>query len=232
MFGNRSGLRAETFDVNIVFRGAAGALAWVLAPPRCAACDAAMAHSKAFCPPCAATLVRASNHEAGATAAFVYGGAIAQAVRRFKFEDRPDLVRPLLAGLHTLLPLLRSAAADVVVPVPLHPARLVERGYNQAALLSGPIAAWLGLASAPRALRRLIATDRQTELTRSERVANVRDAFVAVERKRLLGQSVLLVDDVETTGATLDACRRALLEGGARAVGTVVVARVESASAP
>jgi ComF family protein len=181
---------------------------------------------------CAASLVRSEGPDTSRLAAFVYGGAVAQALRRFKFDDRPDLALALLAGLHPHLPGLRRNPTEIVVPVPLHPTRLVERGYNQAALLARPLARWLGLPFAPRALGRSVATARQTELTRAARTANVARAFVAIERSRLSGRAVLLVDDVETTGSTLAACAGALFEGGARSVRTVVIARADPHEGP
>jgi ComF family protein len=213
--------------MNAVLRGVLGVLGDLIAPTRCAACDGESRRGAAFCPPCAGTLVRASNVHPESTAAFVYGGAIAQALKRFKFDDRPDLAPALLAGLGTHLDRLRGTV-DLVVPVPLHPSRLVERGYNQAALLARPLARLLAIPCAPRALCRLATTERQTELTREARAANVANAFAANELRRLAGARVLLVDDVETTGATLSACRAAVMTGGARAVLSAVVARVEA----
>jgi ComF family protein len=209
-----------------ILRGVLGVLADLVGPTRCAACDGEARRGTAFCPPCAATLVRSSNADPERTAAFVYGGAIAQALKRFKFDDHPDLAPALIAGLAPHLPRLR--VATLVVPVPLHPSRLVERGYNQAALLARPLARSLGAPCAMRALERLVATARQTELTRAARARNVERAFMPLERSRLVGQTVLLVDDVETTGATLAACRAAVMAGGARAVHTIVIARTDA----
>jgi ComF family protein len=208
-------------------RGAVHALAELVGPTRCAGCDGETPRRTAFCPACVVTLVRAPTPDPDRTAAFLYGGAIAQAIRRLKFDDRPDLARPLLAGLGIHLSRFRDAT--LVVPVPLHPSRLVERGYNQAALLARPLAGILGIPFAARALARTMATARQTDLTRDARRANVLHAFTANEPSRLEGESVLLVDDVETTGATLAACRAALLSGGAEAVHTVVMARADGA---
>jgi len=200
---------------------------WLVAPTRCAACDAPARHATAFCPPCATTLIRATNPDGDRLAAFAYGGAIAAAIRRFKFDDRPDLCAALVAGWGVFLPRMVSDPVDLVVPVPLHPQRLVERGYNQAALLARPVARWLGVPFAARALVRRVATDRQTELAREARVENVENVFAATEPRVLAGRRVLLVDDVETTGATLAACMAALRVGGAVAVRTAVVARAE-----
>jgi len=210
-----------------LLRGLLGLVADLVAPTRCAACDGEVKRGAAFCPSCVATLVRAPNPEPGRTAAFVYGGAIAEALKRFKFEDRPDLAPALLAGLAPHLPSLRGA--ELVVPVPLHPSRLVERGYNQAALLARPLGRLLDAPCAMRAVARPAATARQTELSRAERAKNMEGAFVAALPAKIAGLRVLLVDDVETTGATLAACRAALLAGGACDVHTVVIARAEAA---
>jgi ComF family protein len=196
-----------------------------VAPPRCAACDEAVPIATAFCPACASTLVRApDSFGPSRVSAFVYGGAIAEALRRFKFDDRPDLGRPLMAGLATHLPSVRRRGIELVVPVPLHPSRLVERGYNQAALLARPVARLLDARFAPHVLRRVASTARQTDLTREERAANVLGAF-AVTGQGIERARVLVVDDVETTGATLAACTAALRSSGAADVSTLTVAR-------
>ena len=212
-----------------VLDGLVDLLGRVVSPARCAGCDADLRHGRAFCAACVSTLVRAGNPDPQKLAMFVYGGAIAEALRRFKFDERPDLASALLAGIHPHLADLSKAAVDIVVPVPLHPARLVERGYNQAALLARPLSRRLGLPCLSRALRRPVATARQTDLSGPARAANVDRAFVAADPVRLAGRVVLLVDDVETTGSTLAACGRALLGGGARAVRTLVVARADLA---
>jgi ComF family protein len=200
----------------------------IVAPPTCAACDASLPGATAFCAPCAATLVRAENLDPARVAAFEYGGAIAEALRRFKFDGRPDLSRALLAGLSAELPRIRTRGIDVVVPVPLHPSRLVERGYNQAALLAGPLSRLVGAPFRPRALGRRISTRRQTELGRAPRAANVAGAFVVLDPASIQGRQVLLVDDVETTGATLAACSAALRDAGAGSTQSVVIARAQA----
>jgi ComF family protein len=122
---------------------------------------------------------------------------------------------------------LRDARdVDLVVPVPLHPRRLIERGYDQAALLAAPIARRLGVPFAPRAVVRIRETPPQASLDREARIANVAAAFrcASTSASRVEGSRVLLVDDVRTTGATLAACARTLHEAGARAVLTLVLA--------
>lgn len=192
-----------------------------LAPPACAACDEPCRPTRSFCDVCQVSLEPA---EPGKTfCAFGYGGALRSAVIRLKYEGRSDLGRPL--G-RLLLAAARGAVgpADLVVPVPLHPVRLAERGYNQATLLAREVAPELGSLSI--ALRRREARHRQATLGREDRLSNLQGAFVA--SPRAAGRSVLLVDDVCTTGATLAACEAALRAAGASAVHTIALARTEA----
>ena len=200
----------------------------VLAPPRCAACDARVRWLAVFCPSCARSATSAAEGPGRPSAALVYGGAVARAIARMKYESRPDLARPFGDLLwRALAPHGGSLRGVVVVPVPLHPSRLAERGFNQSALLARRVARHLSAPFAPRALARTRETQQQATLDRAARVGNVEGAF-EVRRGRggapVRGRAVLLVDDVMTTGATLDACERALGEGGATRVNRVVLA--------
>jgi ComF family protein len=116
------------------------------------------------------------------------------------------------------------AEVDAIVPVPLYPARARERGFNQAELVARELARWLGRPVESGWLARIKDTLSQTGLTPVQRVENVRGAFEA--RAKLDRQRILLLDDVCTTGATLNACARALRRGGAASVQAVTVARV------
>lgn len=194
-----------------------------LAPSRCAACDEPVALHRAFCPPCAVTLV-AAPATPFCFSAFEYGASIARSIARFKYEDRPDLARVLASIAMRTRPAIAAFAPEVVVPVPLHATRLAERGFNQAVLLARPISKSLCLPLAPRALVRTVATPRQALLTRTARLENVARAFVVKDAAAVRGRRVLLVDDVRTTGATIAACAAPLLAAGAVAVRACVVA--------
>jgi ComF family protein len=125
------------------------------------------------------------------------------------------------------LPLEVEEEVNLIVPVPLAPARLRQRGYNQALVLAREIGARRGWRLAPELLERTRSSGSQTSLHPSERRANVAGAFAATPRAGGVvgGQHILLVDDVWTTGATAIACGQALLEVGARAFSVITLAR-------
>jgi ComF family protein len=151
-----------------------------------------------------------------------YDGALRDIIHALKYDRRRSLAAPLGAWLriHGADILL---GADVAVAGPLHRSRRRRRGFNQAA----DLARHLGLPLAD-ALRRTRATPSQTDLPAARRHANVRDAFALRRRHTVAGRCVVLVDDVSTTGATLEACARVLLDAGAREVRALTAARAVS----
>jgi ComF family protein len=168
---------------------------------------------------------------ARARAACLYDEHSRDLVLQFKHADRTEY-----AGLFARW-VGRAAAelveeADAIAPVPLHALRLLKRRYNQAAEIARPLARRADRAYLPDALVRVRRTDSQGSKSGSGRRRNVQGAFVVPEarRKAVKGRRVLLIDDVFTTGATLDACAKALLAAGARAVDAAVVARVSPRS--
>ena len=149
-----------------------------------------------------------------------------EALHAFKFRGKRAVARPLgdlLAEAGAGYPGARGAG--LLVPVPLYPDRERERGFNQAALLAERLGRLWGVAVAANALERTAATPAQTGLSGEERRRNVRGAFAVPRPARVAGRRVLLVDDVLTTGATADACARALRRAGAAEVGVLTVAR-------
>lgn len=156
----------------------------------------------------------------------VYEGGLQRLVRRFKFGGRQDLSRPLgrlLADRWRDEPGL--GPVDLVLPVPLHWFRERKRGYNQALVLARDFGRKTGLPVRGDVLARERATRPQTDLGRDERRENVEGAFRVRRPEAVKGKTVLLVDDVCTTGATIEACARALKEAGARRVGALTAAR-------
>jgi competence protein ComFC len=156
--------------------------------------------------------------------AVAYEGPVELAVRRFKYEGWRRLARPLALLLAERL-VVEGLAAHWMLAVPLHPGRLRQRGYNQADLLAGELRRRLMLGKPPGELVRTRATQPQVGHDRLWRLENVRGAF-AWRGADLAGRSLLLVDDVATTGATLEACAVALRASGSGPVIGVSVARV------
>ncbi|MCY3801797.1 MAG: ComF family protein [Chloroflexi bacterium] len=166
----------------------------------------------------------AARHSLGRVyAAAVYSGPLRDAIIRFKYNNQRFLAETL--G-DLLARRLREEAVDdfVVTPVPLHRNRQKWRGYNQSALLGKRISEELGLGYEPNGLERLRDTAPQTRQNLKQRLANVRGAF-GTGSADLQGKDVLLVDDLSTTGATLEACAKAARKAGASSVRAAVVAR-------
>lgn len=216
----------------------------LLYPPHCAGCGAGGAWYCAACraqtlpvpPPvcrrCGQTMTGDDCRSCAATppvatavrAATPFEGPVRQAIHRLKYSNL-TAVAPTLALLLQRAYTEAGWTADLVAPVPLHPARQRRRGYNQAERLARPLAESLALPSAPGCLRRVRATADQIGLDAGGRRANVAGAFAVARPASVAGRTVLLIDDVATTGCTLDACGRALLDAGATAVYALVLAR-------
>ena len=160
-----------------------------------------------------------------ARAAARYGDHARDALHTFKFGGRRALAAPLGDLLAALGPALPLPAVDVIVPVPLHPRRERERGFNQSWLLARRVAAAWRVTARADVLIRHVATAPQTALGAEARRLNVGGAFRVRRPELVAGRHVLVVDDIMTTGATAGACARALKEAGAATVGVVTVAR-------
>ncbi len=163
-----------------------------------------------------------------ARSAALYEGQLREAIHALKFAGRRAIAGPLgdLAAAQCAASL--PGGIDALIPVPLARERERERGFNQAALLARRIARYLDAPVRSSWLVRTRPTRPQSELSAAERRANVHDAFRA--SGRVAGCDVLVVDDILTTGATLDACARALRAAGAGRIGVLTVARVVHAA--
>ena len=152
-----------------------------------------------------------------------FEGVLRQAIHRFKYEGVPALAASLGELLHAGWQTIRPPG-EVIVPVPLHPRRQRERGYNQAALLARSLGTRCGLPVLEETLSRVRDTPPQTGLNAQQRKENMREAFRCRDES-LAGKQVLLIDDVCTTGATLEACSVALRRAKVRSVWALSLAR-------
>lgn len=158
----------------------------------------------------------------GLRAAALFQGPLREGIHRLKYNHGTALA-PVLAGF--MEEFLRDfpIPADVIIPVPLHPARERLRGYNQSALLAEQLAVSQKLPMWYNVVERVRATTPQVKLNAAARRENMRDAFTATTQ--VAGARVLLIDDVCTTGATLEACSIALKRRGAKSVWGLALAR-------
>ncbi len=182
----------------------------LLAPPVCAACDEPLRRDAVFCRACLDSLEPPPPLPPTITASCAYGGAVAEAIRRMKFGKRADVIRPLRRLVVERLP--DADDIDLVAPVPAHVRRLRQRGFDQAALLARAVAEALRRPLSVELLTRTLDTPHLASMEADDRVRAIQGAFRARPAE---GLRVLLVDDVRTTGATLDAAAEPLARQGA-----------------
>jgi ComF family protein len=194
--------------------------------PLCGSCDAlAPVAGEPFCLACArrggSPRACTDGRHLRLRAAFVWSPEVRAVVHAYKFGDAPELATGLASRARATPAFARATRVDVVVPVPLHPVRRRERGYDQAARLAE---AWSAAAGAPvvHALVRARRTRQQALLSARERATNVAGAFVVTQPAVIAGRRVALVDDVVTTGETMVAAAAALTAAGARVEGWAV----------
>ena len=193
----------------------------VVTGPRCPRCGAPSRQGAGGCSNCAGKAFRFS----GAFVLASFDEGTQALIHLLKYREKTSLgVRMGRALGEAARGDPRVAGVDLVLPVPLYPSRRRERGYNQSALIARGVGEALGRPAAERVLVRRRATRTQTELSAEERVRNVAEAFAVRHPERVEGLRALVVDDVMTTGATLDACARALIEAGAAEVLAAAVA--------
>ena len=161
-----------------------------------------------------------------ARSAVLVNPLILQVIHRYKYH-RALCFEPFLADLliRQAVPSLKTGKWDLIVPVPLHPAKEREREFNQASRLARHLGRALQLPVNEKLVRRVKPTATQTQLNRAERADNMRAAFARCGKVKLNGQNIILVDDVLTTGATTNACARVLRRAGAGDLCVWTVAR-------
>jgi len=199
---------------------------WKIFPPVCPSCGLPMPNfepdSDCLCGDC----VLQPPAFSGARSFGYYIGELGRLVRAFKFHKKRNLVEILVPFLvDAFHETWNRDDFDMVLPVPLHPERTRDRGYNQSGLLARSLAKRICLPCPDRLLIRKRSTVPQTGLTDSQRAANVRNAFDCVDPKQVAYRRILLVDDVMTTGATVSSASGALVRSGTLRVSVLTLAR-------
>lgn len=153
-----------------------------------------------------------------------YDSACAKVIHRFKYNNRTDLAKPLAEIMTGRI----DYEYDIVIPVPLHSKKLRQRGYNQSALLAKEISRLTGFKTCLKSLKRIKDTADQVGLSKTERLKNIQGAFNCSGRVySAKSANILLIDDVMTTGATVNECAKALKKCGAGRVDVLTLARTD-----
>ncbi len=206
-------------------------------PPTCRYCQTVLespTHSLLLCPACREQLKPFPEDYAAVhiirrlpeayvddlRIGFELTGAIRELIHQVKYARSPNLGKQLgkHLGVKFTEQFRQFSPAGVIIPIPLHPRRRKEREYNQSLAIARGIAEIVAWPVEEKTLQRHRHTSSQTRLNREERRENVRDAFKVISAEWIQGKSVVLVDDVITTGATMNECARALKNNGARSV--------------
>lgn len=223
-------------------------------PPQCLICDGRVAKHGALCSKCwqsvrfisdpmcdacglpfefdigshalCADCLHTRPLYARARAAFLYDEKSSRLITRFKYSDQIQLAKIygewLSSAGRELL-----ANTDFLIPVPLHYWRFVQRRFNQSAMLAGEISKNTGITHLPNAIKRTRHTKQQTGLTKTQREENVKGAFIIESHHQVAikGKNILLIDDVITTGSTIEQCTKALIKSGVAQVNVLTLAR-------
>lgn len=241
-----------------IFRDSISALIELALPPRCHLCrtmldSATPLHicndclltfetvAPPFCSICGTPFEGVgNNHPCGlciqhpppwkqARAAFIHDGGCRKLINSFKYEHRSHLRRPIaMLTASVLKEFVESTNADCLIPVPLHCKRLRNRGFNQSLLVAELTGSIWKIPVISRGLIRVRNTRPQMEMTAAERAENIKGAFAPNNTDDIKGKSILLVDDVFTTGATVAECSRVLKHAGAKSVSVATVARARA----
>jgi ComF family protein len=196
-----------------------------VASPLCPVCGKPFPSEVKEDHPCEDCLRKRPFYEA-AWAPYRYEGAILKAIHRLKYGSKSFLAEALGPLLARFMESRYKKSGDLLtIPVPLHPKRMRERGFNQSLLLARHVARGASADLDFLSLKRVRYTLPQTRLAKKDRQKNVRGAFQLKNREAIKGKTILLVDDVVTTGNTLNECARILKKGGARKVFGVSLAR-------
>lgn len=199
-----------------------------ISPPLCPVCGRPFVSRSIESHVCGECAERPPFYESR-SAPYLYEGALRKAIHHFKYQGKSGYA-PFLGQLLADFALARVGKRQdsITVPVPLHPKRLRERGYNQSLLLAKPVSVALQIPLDYLSLVRKRWSPPQTGLGKRQRRKNVTKAFDVVNNERVKGKRVLLIDDVATTGHTLNECSRALRRAGCKSVSCLVLASTGS----
>jgi ComF family protein len=195
-----------------------------VAPPFCPCCGIPLAGAGAghLCGDC---LVSPPSYRI-ARAFARYETVLLDAIHVFKYKGKittGEILGKIMA--EHVYPDMSIADYSLIVPVPLHPRRLRERGFNQAVILAREISKRFSIPLDFLTLKRRVFTEPQVSLGKEQRTANVRGAFAVMNEKKIKGQKIILIDDVYTTGSTVKECAGALMKNGAADVAVLTLAR-------
>lgn len=214
-------------------------IAGIVFPPKCIFCQQLLSHDAVvhICADCYLKLPFRENafmkttqdgedgYCDGAVSIFQYTGMVKESLIRFKFYNKPSYYRTYARLIADKLGKMADVRQyDLVLSVPLHRRKEFSRGYNQARLIAKALARELKLPERSGLLKRYRYTEAQSLLDKQKRNQNVKGAFAVISPGKIEGKSILLVDDILTTGSTLEECGRMLKQAGARKVMAVVVA--------
>jgi ComF family protein len=190
----------------------------LISPPICVTCGRPLTID-GTCPGC----IEGKVDIDGIRAPFLFDGVIRKAIHEFKYRNLKDISTSLAKFLHDFL-LDSPLPVDVLVPVPIHRKRLRERGYNQSSLIARELSRMCGMPIIENCLIRKVNTPPQVRTTSAiERRKNISNAFACINN-RLEGKKILLIDDVSTSGATLNTCAGVLKAAGAVSVWGLTIA--------
>lgn len=192
-------------------------------PPLCPICGTPLKSGQSHvCGPC---LKEPPFFKAGRSCA-IYDGPLRNAIAHFKYQGITALAKPLsMIMINTLSSFIKKASVDLILPIPLHIKRLRQRGFNQALLLANELGKKFELPTGRSVLKKVKETLPQVGLSRAERRKNVRGSFRVISPEDMKDKSILLVDDVFTTGTTVNECSKVLIKAGAKDVFVVTLAR-------
>lgn len=158
-----------------------------------------------------------------------YKGIIKRAIKDYKYYNKSSYYRSLATVINrTLENMTNELKFDIIIGVPLHNKKLIQRGYNQSELIANHLSKLTGVLHKSNLIKRIRYTNSQSFLNKAERYVNIKDAFSITNSEEIEGKNILLVDDILTTGNTLNECSKTLKEFGANKVYAVVVATGKS----